>query len=72
MKGLASEGRTVFLSSHLMSEMAQTEGGAARRTVQAGGGRDLTGRHRAAVLERGQDRGLGRVRRNPRPGGGSG
>ena len=24
MKSLASEGRTVFLSSHLMSEMAQT------------------------------------------------
>src|ERR1700728_2295160 len=54
LKSLAAEGRTVFVSSHLMSEMAQT----ATRLVVLGRGRlisetsvaDFTGRGAAAVV----------------------
>ncbi|PZE23114.1 MULTISPECIES: ABC transporter ATP-binding protein [unclassified Curtobacterium] len=47
-KHLASEGRTVFLSSHLMSEMAQT----ADRIVIVGKGRLLVDEPMAALLAR--------------------
>ncbi len=66
LKSLAAEGRTVLVSSHLMSEMAQT----ATRLVVLGRGRlitetsveDFTGRAAAGVLVRTPDTGrLGQV-----------
>ncbi|MFI0411411.1 ABC transporter ATP-binding protein [Actinomadura sp. 3N508] len=49
MRGLAAEGRTVFVSSHLMSEMQRT----ADRLVVLGRGRLLTDAPMAEVIARG-------------------
>ncbi|MGO4120482.1 ABC transporter ATP-binding protein [Arthrobacter sp. YAF16] len=53
-KGLAAEGRTVFLSSHLMSEMAQT----ADHLIVIGRGRIIADAPVAEILAQGQDRAL--------------
>jgi ABC-2 type transport system ATP-binding protein len=53
LRGLAAEGRTVMLSSHLMSEMAQT----ADRLVVVGRGRLLADTTVDALVERAEARG---------------
>ena len=54
LRGLAAEGRTVMLSSHLMSEMAQT----ADRLVVVGRGRLLADTTVEELVGSGQDRGV--------------
>ncbi|MER5436354.1 ABC transporter ATP-binding protein [Streptomyces sp. NPDC002588] len=54
LRGLAAEGRTVMLSSHLMSEMAQT----ADRLVVVGRGRLLAETTVDALVEQTEDRGV--------------
>ncbi|MEV6513861.1 ABC transporter ATP-binding protein [Streptomyces sp. NPDC051642] len=54
LRGLAAEGRTVMLSSHLMSEMAQT----ADRLVVVGRGRLLAETTVDALVERSEDKGV--------------
>lgn len=55
LRGLAAEGRTVMLSSHLMSEMAQT----ADRLVVVGRGRLLAETTVDALVEQSEDKGCG-------------
>jgi ABC-2 type transport system ATP-binding protein len=56
MKSLASEGRTVFLSSHLMSEMAQTADHliviGRGRVIADAGTEEFINRHRNGTIER--------------------
>ncbi|MFJ9374216.1 ABC transporter ATP-binding protein [Streptomyces sp. NPDC101455] len=54
LRGLAAEGRTVMLSSHLMSEMAQT----ADRLVVVGRGRLLAETTVDALVEQSEDKGV--------------
>ncbi|MEU1177394.1 ABC transporter ATP-binding protein [Streptomyces sp. NPDC005820] len=54
LRGLAAESRTVMLSSHLMSEMAQT----ADRLVVVGRGRLLAETTVDALVERSEDKGV--------------
>ncbi|WP_329550606.1 ABC transporter ATP-binding protein [Streptomyces sp. NBC_00696] len=54
LRGLAAEGRTVMLSSHLMSEMAQT----ADRLVVVGRGRLLAETTVDALVEQSDDKGV--------------
>ncbi|MHC6223126.1 ABC transporter ATP-binding protein [Arthrobacter sp. MMS24-S77] len=57
VRGLASQGKTVFLSSHLMSEMAQT----AEHLVVIGRGRILADAPMAEIIARGQAKTLVRT-----------